>query len=236
MATLHGVAMNVPKESTKPQTSGVKPMTYVTTTVNVHNNRKEHVIDLRKFALDLCMKLGGTMVPESEYPSTSQAFMIGADSVALYANNWKARVDVSISAPDVKHGDRDIYTDKHKTQSASVNPDGRAIGTIAADIKRRVIDASQEALRLQREHATFLGLQRSALTKSAAALQKATGLDIKVNEQERRAAIWGGKNSHYISATLHTDNTVAIERIGSVTAETFAAIVQLLNRDKASQE
>lgn len=211
-------------------------MAYVTTTVNQYNKRKEHKIDLRAFAVALAEALGGVLQPEPDYPQERQAIMVGADSVALSADNWKARVHVYISAPDVKRDDRNHYNKAHKTQDATVNPDGRAIGLIAADIKRRVIDASQEALRLQREHATFLGLQRSALAASAAALQKATGLDIKVNEQDRRAAIWGGKNSHYLSATLHTDNTVAIERIGSVTAETFAAIVQLLNRDKASQE
>jgi len=202
-----------------------------TKTVEVFG-RAEIKIDLPSFARDLAKELGGTLQPAGEYPNERQIIKVGADHLDLSANNYsgKGRVHAYISAPDVKPGDRNTYEKTHKTESAAVNPNGRAIKHIAADIKRRVIDASQEALRLQREHAANLARKRGELNQHAAALQKATGLRVRVNEGELRASLDScGTNGHYIGATLYADNTVRVGDLGTVSVDQFKAIVAILN-------
>jgi len=185
-------------------------------------------IDLARFAADLAKALGGELQAAGDYPNEVQTFRVGADLVCLHANNWKRRVNVSISAPDVPHDERFARYDKSdRPESATVSPD-RPIATIARDVKRRVIDASQPALTLQRENAKANATRRAAIVVEADAL-KATCpmLDVKVNEREQRATIWGS-GDHYLSATLSADGKVHVERIGSMDRATFQKIVALL--------
>jgi hypothetical protein len=192
--------------------------------------RIELRIDLVRFAADLAKQLAGTTAAKGGYPDERQDIMVGTDQLHLSTDNHKKRVHVSISAPDVKHGDRNIYDKAHKTESASVNPDGRTIERIAADIKRRVIEPSKEALRLQREHAKRMAEGRAAIVRLSAALKRRLpDLDVRTNEQEQRAAIYGGSNGHYLSATLSGDGTVAVERLGSMPMSKFERIVAILN-------
>jgi hypothetical protein len=192
--------------------------------------RIEKRIDLVRFAADLAKQLAGKTTTEAQYPDERQGVMVGTDLINLSADNHKKRVHVSISAPEVPWDDRNTYDKAHKTESASVNPDGRTIERIAADIKRRVIEPSKEPLRLQREHAVKMAEGRASIVRLSAALKaRLPGLDVRTNEKEQRAAIYSGSNGHYLSATLSGDGTIAVERLGSMPMSKFERIVAILN-------
>jgi hypothetical protein len=192
--------------------------------------RKELRIDLPRFAADLATQLTGTAANNGGYPDERQDIMVGTDQLHLSADNHKKRVHVSISAPEVKYDDRNTYDKTHKTESASVNPDGRTIERIAADIKRRVIEPSKDALRLQREYAVKMAEGRASIVRLSAALKaRLPSLDVRTNEKEQRAAIYSGSNGHYLSATLSGDGTIAVERLGSMPMSKFERIVAILN-------
>jgi hypothetical protein len=195
--------------------------------------RKQARIDLPRFAADLAKVLAGTVVAKGEYPDERQAIKIGTELLNLSADNYKKRVTVSISAPDVPWDDRNTYDKAHRTESATVNPDGRTIERIAADFKRRVIEPSKEALRLQREHAVRMAQGRASIVRLGNALKaRLPDLDVRINEKEQRAAIYGGGRGHYLSATLSGDGTIAVERLGSMPLSKFEKIVAILNEGK----
>ncbi len=145
---------------------------YMTVTPNERfpRNSPEVKIDLARFAADIAKILGGTVITPEEGETNSHYYgvKIGADRLGLYANNYRQKIDASISAADVPHDLRNTYASDHKTESASVNPNGRTIERIAVDIKKRVIDASQPALALQRAYAAQKTGYRSQLADKVA--------------------------------------------------------------------
>lgn len=212
---------------------------YITTTIE--HGRERNVIDLPRFAKDLAKALDNLLtsvdvklLPTTEYPNERQTIRIGKDNLNLGADNYKKRITASIAASDVTWDDRNTYDKSHRTETATVGPDGnRDIKTIARDLNRRVIDASQPALKLQREYAAKQQAGRAAIVIKANALKaKLPGLDIRTDEKAQRASIYGGSDGHYISATLNADGQVSIERIGSVSVEKFERIVAILNGGK----
>jgi hypothetical protein len=196
--------------------------------------KPEKKIDLPRFAADLAKELGGEVSHEKlDYPGERQKIRLGADELWLGANNWKKRVSASLHAPDVPWNDRNMYDRTHRTEDASVNPDGRSIAAIARDIKKRVIDASQSALAAQRAHATQQNQNRAAIVRHAAALKAARPeLNVRVDEDSQKAVIYTGSGEHYVSATMHSDGSVGIDRLGSVSAEVFGQIMALVNGSK----
>lgn len=199
----------------------------------VTNDDHRKKIDLPRFAADLAPLIGGTLLPPGDYPRERQEIKVGDDVIELYANDWKQRVRATISAPDVKWGDRNTYDPKHRTASAAVNPDGRKIEHIAADIIRRVIESSQEALRLQREYAHQQAVNRASIVERAAALQaRLPSLSVRVNEQEQNAFL-SDSGDRYVHAILSADGRVRIERIGNVSTEQFERIMIALGAEVA---
>lgn len=205
-------------------------MTYVTTTPCPYNPKRSNTtIDLDRFATDLAKALGAELI-DTTYKYYRE-IRVGADVLHLGANEWKKRVSVSIHAPDVKYGDWSAYDKAQKTESASVNPDGRRIELIARDIKKRVIEANKPALAARRAYAKQQQQNRTDIVTHAAAIKKANpSLDVRVRDGEQKAAVYSGGNGHYVSAYLECDNTVSIERIGSVSAAQFSAIMKILNK------
>ena len=205
--------------------------------------RKEVKIDMPRFARDLAKALDklltGTdvvkLLPPGEYAHENQSIQVGNDVLDIRADNWKKKVNAYINAPDVVWGNRNTYEKSHRTESASVNPDGRTIEAIAKDINKRVVVASQEALAKQREWAAANIAAKAEIVRVAAALKdRVPGLDIRVNVDEKRAAVYSGSTGHYLSGSLSADGTVSVDRIGSVSVETFARIVAILNEGGAA--
>jgi hypothetical protein len=199
--------------------------------------RKEFKIDLPRFATDVAAALTALLpetavqvMPAGDYPAENQTIRVGNDNVNLHADNWKKKVTASIAAPELKWGERNTYDKSHRTENASVNPNGRKVASIAADINRRVIVASQEALAKQREYAAAQVVAKAEIVRLANALkERLPGIDIRVNEQDKRATVYSGTTGHYFSGTLTVDGTVTIERVGSVPMDKFARIVAILN-------
>lgn len=210
-------------------------MTYVTEAESF--GRKEYKIDMPRFAADLTKALTALLkptivklLPATEYVNERQTIQVGTEHINLTADNWKRRVSVSISAPDVPWDDRSMYDKAHKTESARLNPEARDIEAIARDINRRVIEPAKEPLRLQREHAKRQADNRSSIVRLANALKaRLPILDVRTDEKAQRATLYGNSDGHYLSATLHADATVAIERIGSMSLSKFERIVAILN-------
>jgi hypothetical protein len=207
-------------------------MTYtIQTPCPYREGRFDTKIDLPRFVADLARELGGELLPApGEYPNERQQIKIGAD-VLTFGTDWQARtVTTYISAPDVPHDDRNFYDKTHKAAEASVRPDARPIAAIARDIKRRVIDASQNALALQRAYAVERARGRSNLLVDVEAFRRAfPAADVRVNERDRRATIYGGAQMHYVNATINGDSMVTIERLGSMNLATFERLMTLLN-------
>lgn len=109
--------------------------------------RKEYEFETERFTRDLAAALGG------EYLSSDcnrGSIKLGAEELTIYSLwNGRGRVECSMYAPDVPHSDRNYYSADHKTAEATVSS-ARPIEKIAADIRRRVIEASAAALANQR--------------------------------------------------------------------------------------
>jgi hypothetical protein len=185
-------------------------------------------IDLPRFAADLAKEFGATVLPAGDYPKERQIIRIGSDDLELNANTWKQRVSASLSAPDVAWGDWSTYDKAQRTDSASVNPDGRSIAAIAKDIKKRVIDASQSALAARRAYAKQQQQNRADIVAKAQALGAACpALTIRVNERDQVATIY----SSGLDASLRPTGQVSIRNLGDVSTETFIKIVALLGKE-----
>jgi hypothetical protein len=187
--------------------------------------------DLVRFAADLAKELGATVTTEpGGYPNERQTLRLGADELLVGCNQYgrEMRVDVSIRAPDIRHEDRNHYAAQHKTGSASVNPAARSIAAIAKDIRKRVVDASAEALAAQRSYATNAQNGRAELRKQADTLVKRfSKLDVRMEPNSDTATIFN-RDGHYLHARLTTSG-VTIDRIGSLSLDQFAKLVELIN-------
>jgi hypothetical protein len=197
--------------------------------------RTEIEVDVQAFARDLSFALAGSAVSrDGETPLSNRViFRVGADQIAVIGNGYqhKGRVEVTISAPDVPWVDRNMHDKKHCTTQASINPEARTIERIAADVKKRVIDPSQEPLRLQRAYAAQMAAARIGIVGHMKALQAAVpGLYVKrQTETELSANISGGANCAYVSARLNSDGSVSIQHITSMSADKFARVMAILN-------
>ena len=206
-------------------------------------------IDMPRFAADLAEALrpliakrpsteaiNVDLLPAGEIPRDNQSIKVGNEVLALTANNWKGVVAVSISAPDVKHEDRNYHDQRQLAFTARVNPDGRSIDAIARDIVRRVIDGNAEALKRQRERQAQMDANRASIVKHAAALRAAIpGLDVKVNERDQCASIWN-KGGEYLHANMNSNGGVSVERLGTLPLATFVKLVKLINENKSLRD
>ncbi|MBO0716106.1 MAG: hypothetical protein J2P55_02065, partial [Rhizobiales bacterium] len=198
-------------------------------------------IDLPTFAADLVKALNALDAnpaiearianEQTDYPNEHQNIDIGnATRLWLTADNWKKRVRVSIHATDVQHGDRNTYNKDHRTEDATVNPDGRSIDSIARDIKRRVIDASAAALKLQRDYAAAQASNRASIKDRAEALAKACPmLSVKLNEREQNASLYFNHGGGYLSGTLSHDGNVRMRDVSGISADNMPALLKLFS-------
>lgn len=208
-------------------------MTYIVTVEKY--GRKEQQTDLQRFAKDLSKALGGgEVIPNQEnYDDECFAsFRLGSDLINLYGNRYgsKGRVSVSIRAPDIKHDEFNSYAKEHRTESAHVSPDARSIEQIAKDIRKRVVDASQEALRLQREYAAQKRAGRNNLATHIERLsQAAPYLQVRrQNDRELTASVHGGTGA-YFSGSLDSTGAVSIHHISSMSIDKFVRVMAILN-------
>jgi hypothetical protein len=197
--------------------------------VSITEDYGRKIIDLPRFAADVARELGVTVQPPEQYPNEQQYLLIGTDKLSLRAINHKKRVSVYIDAPDVPYGDWSTYDKAQRTESITVNPDGRSISAIAKDIKKRAVDANLPALAARRAYAAQQKQNRANIVDRAAKLKAACPkLDIRVNEANQNASIYSGPSAFYLSGNMGSDGRVSIDRFGAVSTETFLKIVAVL--------
>src|SRR4051794_32810735 len=108
---------------------------YVTETVTPINGgrmRREATIDLARFAQDFATAIGGKLLPADDMDATARrTIALGTEIISLsvphYVPAAKMKVTFNISAPDVKHDERNFHSKAHRTESATVSPDGRTM-------------------------------------------------------------------------------------------------------------
>lgn len=196
----------------------------------------EKKIDLPRFAADLAKELGAKLMkPETDYPMDNQSIAIGTNKLVLQADNWKRKVAAYLEAPDVKWGDWSSYDPKQKTESATVNPDGRSIAAIAKDLKKRVIDANLAALAARRAYAAQQVENRASIVARADKLKAAyPKLDVRVNERDQNATIYSGPSAFYLSGRMNASGRVSVDRFGDVSTETFLKILAVLECEQGN--
>jgi hypothetical protein len=193
-------------------------------------------IDMPRFAADIAKAIGGELLPPGDYPHERQFIRVGKDKLDLAANTWKKRVNVSIEAPDVAWGDWSTYDKTQRTESASVNPDGRSIAAIAKDLKKRVVEANQAALAARRAYAAQQKQNRADIVARAAALKAACpNLTVNVNEREQNATIYSGPSQLYLSGRLDSRGRVQLDRLDYMSIDAFKKIIAILEGDECSK-
>jgi hypothetical protein len=184
-------------------------------------------MDMNAFAKDLCAALGGSGV---EYKPENDHFAkvrVGDNVLDLYCPYYADKVKVGIHAAEIPETEsRNLYCGN--TAEASVNPDARPIKQIAADIQRRVIDASAETLAAQR--AAFAKNQgsRASLATRGARLET-LGLLVRPENDGLRLSV-ATNGAPYLKATV-SDEGVRIERMTSeIPFDKFIKILAIINQ------
>ena len=198
-------------------------MTYITT-----SDRGSRRVDMPRFAADLASELGATSRPyRDDYPAEEQRIDLPGD-VYLYlrADHHKSRVTVSLSASDIRHEDRDWRDKAQRTEDATVNPDGRPIAAIARDIRKRVVEASSDAIAVQRACAASRRDHASAIEATAARIGKVA--DVRISDDRLNASIYVNRGGAYINARINSGDSISIDRFGSITEAQFLAILDVL--------
>lgn len=209
-------------------------MAYITSTPNAYDARRKPdiKIDTHRFAADLAKALGGVLQIPDRIIDAYARISLGNDVLTVYGREYPApgKIDVSITAGDVPSNLRNSYANDHKTQSASVNPDGRDIKRIAADIKRRVVDASQDALAAQRQYAADKLNRLASLADIVAKFRTdaPAGWRVELSADKENATFSGDRESGYISGRIYADGTVSIDRSSSIGIDKFQRIAAIL--------
>ena len=126
----------------------------------------------------------------------------------------------------MKYNDRNTYDKAHRTESATINPDGRKIAAIAADVLRRVIVPSLPALELQRTYAAQQAKNRNGIAERAAALRQAVpGISVRLENGAQSATVYN--SGPYLSGTLSYDGKVSLRDV-SIAADELPALIKLL--------
>lgn len=201
-------------------------------------NRDERVLDLPRFAKDICKVLGGKLVPrESDQIVNDRyvAFTLGDDVLIGLTKGWKQseidKVTVTIAPFNLKlaYGDTPRGAE-YKTPEATIST-SRPLGKIAADITRRVIEPGKAPLAKLREHAATCDQQRVDLKAVADELRlKHPHLQVTVKEGERfSGSLYRNANDEpYLSGSVRADGSVSIDRLGSLTPAQFKRLMTAL--------
>lgn len=212
-------------------------MTYVVPTQD--GPRTYQRVDLQRLAADLAKKFKGNARPwNPEYPAEKQCIKLSGDvELTISADRYSkdGKVSVSIRATDVKHEDRNFGNKEHSPADAAFNPDKRSLDQLVSGIKKRVIEASAEAIAKQRAYAADRNKERGELKARVAELKKAIP-DLVIREEDssgRSCTVWGGANTCYVQATLYADGTVSFHRLESTKLDTFVTIMKLLSKNKS---
>ncbi|MEE9481783.1 MAG: hypothetical protein V3V87_02630 [Methylobacterium ajmalii] len=138
----------------------------------ISSGRQERpLIDMPRFVADLCAAMGGDKPQNNDHRNNNTwTFALGENRIVVYARWHEARVTARIEPTGIPEDDLAAVR-RFKTSEASFDPDARDIARIAADVKRRVVEASAEALANQRAEVVQRAEQRRAVNALAVDLE-----------------------------------------------------------------
>jgi hypothetical protein len=199
--------------------------------------REERSLDIHRFARDLAKAIGGKVIPQAPGEIINERYAsIEIDGAAIgltggWGRNDLEKVAVRISPLGLKLSYNDTPRgDEFKTPEAKVST-ARPLATIAADIKRRVIDPGAAPIAKLREHAAACVQQATDLRATADRLRKRyPGLSVTVKDDARHSAPFyrNDNKGPYLSGTVYPDGSASIERVGSLSPEQFARVMAAL--------
>jgi hypothetical protein len=208
-------------------------------TVSHAYGRHTEKINLDAFAADLAAALGGTLEqPEPGYHTSCRIAFPEAGLCLSVSSGWRKsearRVTVSAHITDVRYDDRPCSDGRgtYKMPEATVSID-RPMAKIAADVKRRVIDAAERPSAAIRAYAAKRAVERDDL---AAAIKRIVSAVPEMAESRngpsdnyRRQLHWMADGIH-MSAYAYSTGHVSVERLGTVSAAAFIEICEVLRR------
>jgi hypothetical protein len=192
-------------------------------------------IDIKAFARDLAAPMGGTVLPnDDDYNGKRYAEIAFSDyTIGLTAGwqkNERNKVAVSISPTGIKPSHASPYCDKYKLPRINVSVE-RPIGSVAADIVRRLIEPAKAPIAERRQYAENVDRAANGLQAAAAKLRAAyPPLSVTLNQGETHAARIYNNNGAgpYLTAQLYADGSVSIDRLGSLSAAQFERLMAAL--------
>jgi hypothetical protein len=205
-------------------------------TAPVRHGRRETFFDVAAFGRELCKALGGSELSPDTAADHYFHFQVGDAEISL-SEGWHTndcqRVHVRIMPTNFAlpsgQWPRGLILPE-----ASV-PVAWPMDRIAADIKRRVIDASPEPFAALRRRQGQITAAATTLRLHAATLSERFGnLDIRVVEGDHHVAqIYSRGNRTYLVGRLYADGQVNIDRIDALSSEQFAAVCEILYQRKS---
>lgn len=199
--------------------------------------RQERVLDVQRFTIDLADLLGGTYIkpnPDNLDRGERYASLRLDDCEIGITVNWRCgeKVNVSIGPADLNFNARGYsrpYGDEYRTPNATVSVT-RPIERIAADIKRRVIEAGKAPIAKLRAHAEQLDQAAKGLVSTVDRLRKRyPALQVKVEQGATTSgSIYSNGEGPYLNGRVYADGSVSVERLGSLTADQFDRVMRAL--------
>jgi hypothetical protein len=187
-------------------------------------------IDVRPLAARLAVELGGEVVqrPAGDEPVTWWADIKVGDALLGISRTRDCRIGVRIQPagfpPPLMAACR-----RFDTPIASLDAT-RPVERLAADIKRRVIDAGADALANWREALEQERRRRSDLARTVKRIAaEIPAADVALTSDGESATFYLNNGSAYLSGTLYADGTLSVQRCGSIPADRLVAVVAALS-------
>jgi len=206
--------------------------------------RMEAQLNLARFVADLRAEMKGSTRPGSDDSADPRWIKFGLDDVNLTVSKERKRggdsetVTVTIEPAGCQFRYADVPPgDDFALPKANIHT-GRPIGSIAADIKRRVIEPAEAPIAKRREYAALLRQEADKLTQVAARLgERCPGLAVTIRDRIGEFCVKnpvgefsGGRP--YLSGHFYHDGTVKIDRMDSLPWDTFDRLMVALGETK----
>jgi hypothetical protein len=199
--------------------------------------RKETRVNAGRFAKDLAEALGGAFDADRFEGDHDKAyrgtFTLDGNRIHV-SRSWNnpGKVALSIDIDVAWHAVGSMpyvseYRPEMKLKDISVSVE-RPMDTIVKDVRKRLIAANFEALQLRREFYDTQVRAQSAAGHAKQDLAKRFGnlLTLRLDEKAESGSF--EVRGHYCHGRFSADGSITIDRLGSVTAEQFAAILKAI--------
>lgn len=202
-------------------------MTYLT-------NREEfgrtlRAVDVTRFTTDLCQALGGKLVNDPERRAGASFILDGAEISVHSIWNASDKVSLHIApSPRTWLGSNEPHGEEYKLPSIRVSVE-RPMAALAKDVKRRLIDPAQGPLAKRREHTAKIADNATKLKVTSERLRAThPSLDVRLERDATYNGTFYNRNGVYLNGRFDYNGSVTIDRIGSLSAEQFDAVMRVL--------